>query len=150
MWNKVVKIKERILGKSNIRVSPLGMGCWAIGGTIIDQEGKPTGYGIIDDKESIKAIQCAIDLGINFFDTADMYGAGHSEEILGKAIQGYRDDIVIATKFGNTFDSENKRKIGTNITPKYIKMACEASLNRLGTDFIDCLLYTSPSPRDRS
>ncbi|MBY9005447.1 MAG: aldo/keto reductase [Candidatus Lokiarchaeota archaeon] len=113
------------------------MGCWAIGGTIIDQEGKPTGYGIIDDKESIKAIQCAIDLGINFFDTADMYGAGHSEEILGKAIQGYRDDIVIATKFGNTFDSENKRKIGTNITPKYIKMACEASLNRLGTDFID-------------
>lgn len=130
-------MKKRILGKTSIKVSPLGLGCWAIGGLLSREEGTEASYGIVNDIESIKAINRAIDLGINFFDTADVYGAGHSEEILGKALKEYRDDIIIATKFGNTFDNERKKITGINITPDYIRKACESSLKRLNTDFID-------------
>ncbi len=133
----MVKINHRILGKSGIKVSALGLGCWAIGGELINVEGKQASYGKINDEESIKAIQKAIDLGVNFFDTADVYGAGHSEEIVGKAIEGYRDDLVIATKFGNMFDKETRKMIGTNIDSLYIQKACESSLKRLNTDYID-------------
>lgn len=103
------KMKKRILGKTSIKVSPLGLGCWAIGGILSRIEGTEASYGIVDDNESIKAINRAIDLGVNFFDTADVYGAGHSEEILGKTLKEYRDDVVIATKFGNTFDADRKK-----------------------------------------
>ncbi|MHA2246239.1 MAG: aldo/keto reductase [Candidatus Hodarchaeales archaeon] len=130
------KISARKLGRSNIEVSAMGLGCWAIGGPFWEGN-KPHGWGTVDDTESIRAIQRAIDLGVNFFDTADVYGAGHSEKILGKAIQDYREDVVIATKFGNLFDEKTKQITGTNSSPKYIRKACQASLQRLNTDYID-------------
>ena len=85
----------RRLGKSDLQVSSIGMGCWAVGGPWIwEQPGEdpfPAGWGEVDDSESIRAIQPALDLGINFFDTAANYGAGHSEKILGQALRGKRD-----------------------------------------------------------
>ncbi|MFX0137833.1 MAG: aldo/keto reductase, partial [Candidatus Hodarchaeota archaeon] len=131
------KMNQRILGKTGIKVNPLGLGCWAIGGPLSHEEGTEAGYGIVDDNESIKAINRAIDFGVNFFDTADVYGAGHSEEILGKVLKEYRDDVIIATKFGNTFDKDRKIITGTSLTPEYIRKACESSLKRLNTDYID-------------
>ncbi len=127
---------KRILGKSGIEVSALGFGCWPIGG-LFYLDGKPDGYSGIDDNESIKAIHRAIDLGVNFFDTADVYGAGHSEKIIGKALNGKRDKVIIATKFGFVFDENTKYVTGTNATPAYIRKACESSLKRLNTDYID-------------
>jgi len=126
----------RVLGKSGIKVSPMGFGCWAIGGEFF-LDGKQDGWGHIDDDESVRAIRRAVELGVNFFDTADVYGAGHSEEVLGKALKDIRDRVVVSTKFGHVFDAETKHVIGTNATRKYIKKACEDSLKRLGTDYID-------------
>lgn len=97
----------RKLGKSGIEVSALGMGCWAIGGPMT-QAGQPEGWGKIDDQQSIRAIHCALDLGITYFDTADAYGCGHSERILGQALKGKRKQAVVATKFGETFNEEKK------------------------------------------
>jgi aryl-alcohol dehydrogenase-like predicted oxidoreductase len=91
----------------------------------------------VNDSESIRAIHCALDMGVNFFDTADMYGAGHSEEILGQALKGRRDQVVIATKFGDVMDPDSRRTAGTDASPEYIRRALEASLERLGTDYID-------------
>ena len=127
---------KRLLGKSGIEVSALGFGCWPIGG-LFYLDGKPDGYSGIDDNESIKAIHKAVDLGVNFFDTADVYGAGHSESILGEALKGMRDKVIIATKFGFVFDENTKYVTGTNATPAYIRKACESSLKRLNTDYID-------------
>src|SRR5215510_13645820 len=95
----VHEMNKRTLGRSNIAVTPLGMGCWAIGGIWrwLDGQG---GWGEVDDTESIQAIHAALDSGINFFDTAANYGAGHSEHILAQALAGRRQDAVIATKFG--------------------------------------------------
>ncbi len=129
----------RKLGRSQIEVSALGMGCWAIGGPFY-YGGKPDGWGNIDDEESVKAIQTALDLGINFFDTADAYGVGHSEEVLGKALAGRRNEAVISTKFAHFGNSETKTLNGTNISPSYIEKACDASLKRLKTDYIDVYL----------
>ena len=133
----MTSVMKRKIGRSGIEVSALGLGCWAIGGPFWTGD-KPQGWGNIDDNESVKAIQRAIDLGVNFFDTADVYGAGHSETVLGRALEGYeRNDMVIATKFGNTFDENSKQITGTNISPEYIRQACQASLERLNTDYID-------------
>lgn len=127
---------KRVLGRSGLEVSALGLGCWAIGGPFLF-DGKPDGWGAVDDAESIRAIQRAIELGITFFDTADVYGTGHSEDVLGQAIKGRRDEVVIATKFGHTYDETRREITGTNTTPAYIRWACEASLRRLQTDYID-------------
>ena len=127
---------ERTLGKATISVSALGLGCWAIGGPFW-YEGIQDGWGAVDDEESIGAIRRAIDLGVTFFDTADAYGAGHSEKILGRAIEGRRHEVVISTKFGNTFDAMTKQVSGTNASAAYVRLACEQSLRRLGTDYID-------------
>jgi len=126
----------RKLGKSGIQVSPLGLGCWAIGGPF-KMFGVPDGWGEIDDGESKKAIHTALELGINFFDTADAYGTGHSEEILGEALKGKRNEAVIATKFGYTYDEAARELNGEDSSPEYIRKACEASLRRLKTDYID-------------
>jgi aryl-alcohol dehydrogenase-like predicted oxidoreductase len=112
------------------------MGCWAIGGLVWRGE-TPVGWGKVDDAESIRAIQRALDLGVTFFDTADAYGAGHSERVLGKALGDRRKDVVIATKFSNVFDEETRQLTGADQSPEYIRQACEASLRRLGTDVID-------------
>ncbi len=129
---------KRTLGKSEIEVSALGIGCWAIGGPWTDGEtGKPFGWGEVDDRESIAAIHLALDSGINFIDTSDNYGAGHSERVLGHALQGRRDKVVLATKFGFVTNEKTKLATGTNASRAYIKSACEASLRRLDTDYID-------------
>ncbi len=130
---------NRVLGKSEIEVSAMGLGCWAIGGHFL-LDGKADGWGDIDDNESIRAIQTAIDLGVSFFDTADVYGAGHSEVVLGKALQGIRDKVRIATKFGYKFNEETKIADGIGKTREYIKKACKESLRRLNTDYIDLYL----------
>lgn len=130
---------KRTLGRSGIEVSPLGLGCWAIGGPMI-YDGMADGWGNIDDAESIKAIHKALELGINFLDTADAYGVGHSEAVIGKAIAGKRDSVVISTKFGHFGNEATKTLNGINVTPAYIEKACEASLKRLNTDYIDVYL----------
>lgn len=127
---------KRTLGKSGIEVSAMGLGCWAIGGPFT-LAGLPDGWGDVDDAESVRAIRRAVDLGVNFFDTADVYGAGHSERVLGQALQGLRHQVVIATKFGFLFDETTKEAGGTDLSPQYIRRACEASLKRLRTDYID-------------
>jgi aryl-alcohol dehydrogenase-like predicted oxidoreductase len=114
----------------------IGMGCWAIGGPFWFGT-QPLGWGEVDDKESVAAIHKALDLGINFFDTANIYGCGHSERVLGSALKGVREQVIIATKFGNTFDESTRQKIGQDASPKGIRKACDESLQRLGTTYID-------------
>ncbi|GAA4094935.1 MULTISPECIES: aldo/keto reductase [Actinomadura] len=137
----------RSLGKSGIKISPMGFGCWAIGGNF-RFDGKPDGWGLVDDRESVRAIHHALDVGVNFFDTADAYGAGHSETVLGDALKGRRDRAVISTKFGFRYDSATKEVAGTDTSPAYARRACEASLRRLGTDYIDLyLLHVGSVPQ---
>jgi aryl-alcohol dehydrogenase-like predicted oxidoreductase len=126
----------RSLGRSGRMVSALGFGCWAIGGPW-QSDGQPAGWGQVDDQESVAAIRRAVDLGVSLFDTADVYGCGHSERVLGQALAGVRDRVVVATKFGLVFDEERRTSSGVDVSPGYIRRACEASLRRLGTDRID-------------
>jgi aryl-alcohol dehydrogenase-like predicted oxidoreductase len=127
---------SRPLGRSGIRVSALGVGCWAIGGPFW-QAGQPLGWGEVDDDESVRAIHRALDLGVTFFDTANVYGAGHSEEVLGRALAGHRDDVVIATKFGNLSDPVTREMYGEDGTPGGVRRQLTDSLRRLGTDHVD-------------
>lgn len=132
-------MENRQLGRSGLKVSPLGMGCWAIGGVwqFLDIQ---AGWGEVDDSESIRAIQHALASGITFFDTAATYGTGHSERILGRALAGRRDEVVIATKFGFAVH-EAAKHVTRHATPDEVianvHAECEASLRRLGTDRID-------------
>lgn len=116
------QIEMRALGQSGIQVSALGLGCMSMSGL----------YGKGDDNESITTIHYALDHGINFLDTADVYGNGHNEELVGRAIKGRRDKVVIATKFGNLIATG-----GVDGRPEYVMQACEASLKRLNVDTID-------------
>ncbi len=133
---------KRTLGKSKLEVSALGMGCWAIGGpwdwAQPGQEPFPVGWGDTDDHESIRALHAALDMDINFFDTAANYGAGHSEVLLGQAFKGKRDKVVIATKFGHIVNEEKKTVYGDpNQIIKNVRTDVENSLRRLQTDTID-------------
>jgi aryl-alcohol dehydrogenase-like predicted oxidoreductase len=124
----------------------MGLGCWAIGGPFL-LDGRADGWGGVDDDESVRAIHRAIDLGVTFFDTADVYGTGHSERVLGQALRGIRDHVVIATKFGYTFKKSSREVTGTDTSAGYIRRACAASLQRLGTDRIDlyqCHVWSIP------
>jgi aryl-alcohol dehydrogenase-like predicted oxidoreductase len=132
----MAKTNHRILGRSGIEVSPMGLGCWAIGGPFWDGE-TPLGWGEVDDEESIRAIHAGIDLGITLFDTANVYGAGHSERVLGRAVAGIRSRVVIATKFNAVFNETTRQVTGSDTSPEGIRAACEASLRRLDTDYID-------------
>ena len=129
-------MEQRTLGSTGITVSPLGLGCWAIGGPF-GPDGMPAGWGEVDDAESLAALRRGLELGATFFDTADVYGTGHSETILGRALRGDRDRVAIATKFGNTFEEGTGRMLGTDVSADYVRRACHASLRRLGTDRID-------------
>jgi aryl-alcohol dehydrogenase-like predicted oxidoreductase len=126
----------RPLGRSRIPVSALGFGCWAIGGPFWER-GKPLGWGEVDDEESVRAIHAALDLGVTFFDTANVYGAGHSERVLGRALAGRRDEVVIATKFGNLSDERTREMTGPDGTPDGLRRQLADSLRRLGTDHVD-------------
>ena len=119
-------MQQRTLGHSGLTVSAIGLGCM----------GMSEFYGAGDENESISVIHRAMALGITFFDTADMYGVGRNEELVGRALKGRRDRAVIATKFGNVRGA-NGEFLGINGKPDYVRSACEASLKRLGIDVID-------------
>jgi aryl-alcohol dehydrogenase-like predicted oxidoreductase len=127
---------KRVLGRSGIEVSAMGLGCWAIGGPFHHGD-SVVGYGEVDDRESIRAIRRALDLGITLFDTADAYGCGRSERVLGEGLGSMRHRVAIATKFGYVPDEQRRQILGEDATPDYIRNACDASLRRLGTDYID-------------
>lgn len=120
------------------QVPALGLGCWAIGGPWT-AGGTPAGWGVVDDAESTRAIHAAVDAGVRFFDTAQAYGAGHSERVLGQALQG-RADVRVATKVGLSIDSANRALIGPDITPAAITASIDASLLRLQRSRIDLVL----------
>ena len=120
-------METRELGRSGLRVSALGLGCMGMSGF----------YGRLDDAESTRTLHRALDLGVTFFDTADMYGPYLNEELLGRALRGKRDQYVLATKFGIIRYPNEPDRRGINGRPEYVEAACNASLKRLGTDHID-------------
>src|SRR6266540_289590 len=129
-------MRYRTLGKTGLKVSEVGFGGWAIGGNAFGNS-----YGPTDDRTSLDAIKRALELGCNFFDTADAYGHGHSEELLGQALKGRRDDVVIATKVGADFYHDPPRM---NFSPDYLSFALDKSCERLQTDHVD--LYQLHNP----
>jgi aryl-alcohol dehydrogenase-like predicted oxidoreductase len=131
---------NRILGRSGISVSALGMGCWAIGGPW-RFDTLEAGWGAVNDRESVQAIRAAIQLGVNFFDTAANYGAGHSEHVLGQAIGPDRAKVVIATKFGYGVLEDQKLVHGVDASASAIRQSLEASLRRLNTEYIDLFQF---------
>jgi aryl-alcohol dehydrogenase-like predicted oxidoreductase len=122
-------VNHRTLGRTGLSVSEIGFGAWAIGGNAFGNS-----YGATDDAESMRAIRRAFELGCNFFDTADVYGHGHSESLLGAALHDVRDQVIIATKVGG----------GGDFTPGYLRMAVERSLERLRSGHIDLLQLHNP------
>jgi len=118
-------MEMRTLGKSGIKVSAVGLGLMSMSGI----------YGNANDEESIRVIHYALDKGINFLDSADMYGWGHNEELLGKALKGHREGVIVATKFGQVKTADGKQDVDGSAA--YVLKACDASLKRLGIDVID-------------
>ncbi|GAA3749028.1 aryl-alcohol dehydrogenase-like predicted oxidoreductase [Spinactinospora alkalitolerans] len=120
-------MKQRKLGAQGLTVSEQGLGCM----------GMSFAYGTGDDAESLRTIERALELGITFLDTADMYGPWANEELVGRAVKGRRDEVVIATKFGNEVDSGGAMTGRVNGRPDYVRRALDGSLRRLGTDRVD-------------
>src|SRR6266516_2087997 len=122
-------MKYRTLGKTDLKVSEVGFGAWAIGGNNYGNS-----YGPTDDKVSLATVERAFELGCNFFDTADVYGHGHSEEILGHALKRHRNDVILATKRDGDFYHYHPRM---NFSSDYLAFASAKSRDRLPTDRID-------------
>src|SRR2546428_2730457 len=131
----------RTLGRTDLRVSEIGFGCWAIGGPY-EIKGIPIGWGPVDDGQSLQAIARALDLGVNFFETADSYGFGHSETILGQALAGKRSSVIIASKVGNVALSDCSHR--KDFSASHILQSCEQSLQRLKTDSLDLYQLLNP------
>jgi aryl-alcohol dehydrogenase-like predicted oxidoreductase len=131
-------LKLKRLGRTNVLVSEIGFGAWAISGR---------GYGPTDDKDSIRALHRALDLGVNFIDTADIYGDGHSEELIGRVLRERNDkEAIFATKFG--WDFYRDGGIRSNLKRNYISFALEKSLKRLGREWIDIYQIHNSKPDD--
>lgn len=120
-----------------LELGKLGFGTWAMGGPFSGPDGLPVGWGPADDGESVKALRRAVELGVTLFDTADVYGCGHAETVVGQALADVRDQVLIATKWGCGFDASSKRMTGNEGSVEYLRRAVEGSLRRLGTDRID-------------
>src|SRR5258706_523909 len=120
----MIQAKRRI-GRNGPQVLPIGLGCMSLSGT----------YGASDDKAGEELIRRAVELGVDHFDSSDMYGWGHNEELLGRALKGRRDKVVVVTKFGQTRQPGGAN--GVNGRPEYVQQACDASLKRLGLEVID-------------
>lgn len=131
-------MQTRKLGKNGPELTVIGFGAWAIGGPW------QFGWGKVDDAESIEAIKAAYEKGINWIDTAAVYGFGHSEEVVGKAVEGFRDKIFIATKCGLVNDGTGTAL--NNLQPQSIRNEIEASLRRLKTDYVDLYQIHKPDP----
>lgn len=129
-------MKYRMLGKSGLLVSEIGFGCWGIGG---DHQGA-VAYGPTQDENSLRALHAAFERGVNFFDTSDLYGHGHSEYLLGKAFHGLRSKVLIASKGG--MNSPYRKE---NVLSSYLRTCLEHTLRRLGTDYVDLYQLHSPS-----
>ncbi|TMI52550.1 aldo/keto reductase [Candidatus Bathyarchaeota archaeon] len=129
-------MRYRILGKTSLKVSEVGFGGWQIGGNAHGNS-----YGPTEDKQSLAAIGRALELGCNFFDTADVYGHGHSEELLGRALREHRSEVIIATKVGGDFYHGAPRM---NFNSDYLEFALGKSCERLGSDYIDLLQLHNP------
>src|SRR5690242_904320 len=130
-----VMLERRRLGGSTLEVSAIGLGCMGMSGV----------YGPADDAESITLIQKAIDLGVNHLDSSDMYGWGHNEELIGRALRGRRDRVILATKFGQVQNPGGPNLV--NGRPEYVGQACDASLKRLGVDVIDLYYQHRVDPK---
>lgn len=132
----VGRMDLRTLGRNGPRVSALGLGCM----------GMSEFYGPRDEAESLATINHALDRGVNFLDTADMYGSGHNEELLGKVLKTRRKEVFLATKFGFVRDPANPQARVVNGKPDYVRAACDACLRRLGTEVIDLFYLHRISP----
>src|SRR5216110_625428 len=128
-------VEQRRLGHSTLDVSAIGLGCMGLSGV----------YGPADDAESITLIQRAIDLGVNHLDSSDMYGWGHNEEVIGRALKGRRDRVVLTTKFGQVQNPGGPNQV--NGRPEYVVQACDASLKRLGVEVIDLYYQHRVDPK---
>ena len=129
-------MQYRTMGNSALSVSAIGLGCMSMSGT----------YGKSDDAQSIDVVHRAIDIGINFLDSSDMYGWGHNEELLGRALKGRRDKVVVTTKFGQVQSPDGKGNL-VDGSPAYVARACDASLRRLGVDVIDLYYQHRVDPK---
>ncbi len=131
-----MKIPRRKLGRQGLEVSAIGLGCM----------GMSDFYGPSDEATNLRVLNAALDIGINFLDTADMYGVGANERLLAKVLKARRNAVVLATKFGNVRGPDGAF-LGINGTPEYVRAACDASLARLGTDYIDLYYQHRVDPR---
>ena len=129
-------MQTRELGKSGLEVSALGLGCM----------GMSDFYGPSDEAKSLETLQHAIEIGVTFWDTSDMYGRGHNERLIGRALEGRRDQVVLATKFG-ILRGEDGAVLGINGRPEYVRQACDASLQRLRVDHIDLYYQHRVDPK---